>query len=611
MAMSGQVRTYEVDDGTYFYVNWSANTRTNDNINGNYDDISWTVNIHCRYRYDGDNSLQSYGMAIDNVDVYGGGLVGDKQPGDYELASGTTRIYHDNDGTKTINIRTSGWVFEGGVTSGSGDFTLDPINRYAITNSVTGSDIEGNFSVNYTKYLTTYKYKLRISVPNIVLLERINYDTNNETFTLSQATIESLYQRFTNTNTFDLGFAVETWSSDGNTKLSDGNEKIITAKITGATPVFEDFDFNDINTTTLALTGNSKYNVNGYSTIRATISTVNKSVAQKGATMVKYRFIIGETTQEEPYSSNSTVNIDIPNSSIGEYKVYAIDSRGNSTLVTKVSEKNIDYQSVYLNPNSSYVERDDGGIGENVTLHLSGTIWNNTFGAETNSITLVKYEFKKTNEDDTHWVTGPTTITPTISDDRISFNGQIGGDGVGYTFDVQKSYNFRITISDVLSTSIIDLVPLSSGTPNISLNREGVGIMCDYNTTLGGLLQVGGKIIDGGKVIWTNTSPTSSFAAQTINLDESLSNYDMYEIIFKLATNMNRVLSTGQIPVGKGTILNYITKNPKYRFTEEYVSGDSIAFEDCNSLNAIGSSTIENTSIVPLYVIAYKTGLIS
>ena len=611
MAMSGQVRTYEVDDGTYFYVNWSANTRTNDNINGNYDDISWTVNIHCRYRYDGDNSLQSYGMAIDNVDVYGGGLVGDKQPGDYELASGTTRIYHDNDGTKTINIRTSGWVFEGGVTSGSGDFTLDPINRYAITNSVTGSDIEGNFSVNYTKYLSTYKYKLRISVPNIVLLERINYDTNNETFTLSQATIESLYQRFTNTNTFDLGFAVETWSSDGNTKLSDGNEKIITAKITGATPVFEDFDFNDINTTTLALTGNSKYNVNGYSTIRATISTVNKAVAQKGATMVKYRFIIGETTQEEPYSSNSTVNIDIPNSSIGEYKVYAIDSRGNSTLVTKVSEKNIDYQSVYLNPNSSYVERDDGGIGENVTLHLSGTIWNNTFGAETNSITLVKYEFKKTNEDDTHWVTGPTTITPTISDDRISFNGQIGGDGVGYTFDIQKSYNFRITVADELSTFTIDLVPLSSGTPNISLNREGVGIMCDYNTTLGGLLQVGGKIIDGGKVIWTNTSPTSSFAAQTINLDESLSNYDMYEIIFKLATNMNRVLSTGQIPVGKGTILNYITKNPKYRFTEEYVSGDSIAFEDCNSLNAIGSSTIENTSIVPLYVIAYKTGLIS
>ena len=605
---SGQVRTYEVDDGTYFYLNWQIGRQ---DTSGNYTDINWQCYIHCQWNYYGERSLQSYGANIDGEDVYGGGYVGDKSPGDYLLADGTKRVYHNQDGTKTVLMRLAGLVYEGGETSGELGFTLPTIPRNAVTNSVSGSDIEENFSVNYTKYLSSYKYKLRISVPDVVLLERINYDTSNAVFTLTQETIESLYERFTNTNTFNLGFAVETWSSDGNTKISDGNEQIITAKITGATPVFEDFDFNDVNDTTLALTGNSKYNVNGYSTIRATISTTNKAIAQKGATMVKYRFIIGDTTREENYSDNSAVNIDIDNASTGEYKVYAIDSRGNSTLVTKLSTKNIEYQSVYLNATSSYVERDDGGIGENVTLHLSGTIWNNTFGVQTNSITLAKYEFKKTNEDDTHWVEGPTTINPTIADDKITFDGQIGGDGVGYTFDIQKSYNFRVTISDALSTYVVNLTPLSSGTPNISLNREGVGIMCDYNTTLGGLLQVGGKVIDGGKVIWTNTSPTSSFAAQTINLDESLSNYDMYEIIFKLATNMNRVLSTGQIPVGKGTILNYITRNPKFRFTEEYVSGNSIAFEDCNSLNAIGSSTIENTSIVPLYVIAYKTGLIS
>jgi hypothetical protein len=33
--------------------------------------------------------------------------------------------------------------------------------------------------------------------------------------------------------------------------------------------------------------------------------------------------------------------------------------------------------------------------------------------------------------------------------------------------------------------------------PNISLADNGVGIMCDYDETLGGDLQVGGKILDG------------------------------------------------------------------------------------------------------------------
>jgi hypothetical protein len=101
---------------------------------------------------------------------------------------------------------------------------LTNISRYAVTNSVAGSNIEENFSVNYTKYVN-YTYKLRISRPRIEALETINYPTSGTIFKLSKATIERLFDVYPNTNTFDLGFAIETW--DGNTMLSAGNEKII------------------------------------------------------------------------------------------------------------------------------------------------------------------------------------------------------------------------------------------------------------------------------------------------------------------------------------------------------------------------------------------------
>ena len=113
----------------------------------------------------------------------------------------------------------------------------------------------------------------------------------------------------------------------------------------------------------------------------------------------------------------------------------------------------------------------------------------------------------------------------------------------------------------------------------------------------------------GGAILWTNSNPTSSFDTQTINLSESLANYDMYEIIFRLSTAMVRAKTTGKIPVGQGTILDFIAVYPKYRYTGESVTGSTILFGNCNSLNAIGSSVVENTSIVPLYVLGYKTGL--
>jgi len=406
-------------------------------------------------------------------------------------------IPHNQDGSKTVswswNCDTGTYIL--GNIGDSGNQPLTKINR-TITNSVSGTDIDGNFSVNYTKMTgVDYTYKLRISLPYIVELEKIPYNTSDTTFTLSQATISSLYSRYTTVNSFDLGFAVETWSSDGQTQISDGNEVIITARITGADPIFTDFDFEDINSTTVALTGDNTINVNNYSNIQITISNQDKAIAQKGATMVKYRIIVGTQTLDLNYS-DSSISTTINNCMSGTYEIYAIDSRGNSTLVRKFASSVKDYTPLVRDTNYS-VARDNGGIGGNVTLTYSGSIWNDSFGSVSNDFDTATYYIKKT--DSSTWVDWdslgitPTDITPTITNNTFSFSGQIRSDNLDTTWDLDSSYDIKIILEDKLSNVEFEIV-LASAIPNISLSRNGVGIMCDYDEALGGDLQVGGKL---------------------------------------------------------------------------------------------------------------------
>ena len=406
-------------------------------------------------------------------------------------------IQHNDDGSKTVgwswNCNTETQVL--GNIGDSGNVVLTKINR-TTTVSVNGTDIDGNFSVNYSKYTTeSYQYKLRISLPYIILLERIDYNTSGEIFTLSQETIESLYNRYTTTNSFDLGFAVETWSSDGQTKLSEGNEVIIQARITGADPIFTDFNFQDTNSTVVALTGNNKINVNGYSNMQILIPVSDKAEAQKGASMVKYRVVVGNKTEDIAYSSSSQVNTTINNCVGGVYEVYAIDSRGNSTLVRKQADSVKEYTPL-VRDTGFKIERDDGGVGVNAKLTFSGTIWNSSFGSVSNNFTSAKYYLKKT--DSSTWIdlgSSMTDITPTITNNTYSYSHDIRSDNPDTTWDLQSSYDIKVVLEDELSSVEFQTVLLSA-VPNISLSNNGVGIMCDYDETLGGALQVAGKKIE-------------------------------------------------------------------------------------------------------------------
>lgn len=165
----------------------------------------------------------------------------------------------------------------------------------------------------------------------------------------------------------------------------------------------------------------------------------------------------------------------------------------------------------------------------------------------------------------------------------------VTGDGKSY---IDYGEN-RIPIAGTPDTQMSDI---SRNTVENNVIKDYVDDKIDTVNTAIGVLQ--------GEIIWTNSSPTSNFPAQTINLNESLDNYDMYEILFRQSTTAGRIMTTGKIPVGYGTILNWNANAFYYRATGTTVSGSTITFEDGKN-----GATTANGYTVPLYVIGYKTGL--
>lgn len=406
-------------------------------------------------------------------------------------------VAHYNDGIGYCYLEAyvngpSGTSLSGLTVTAKDSVLLDKIARFATVTEVSNFTDEENPIINFTNP-AGFDIRLRISVgtdTELIVRDKVT-KVGPYTFELTESERNLLRAKTPNNNELTVKMVVDTYI-DGTIQNNSFVERKMT--IVNANPTFSNFDFEDINATTLALTGNAKYNINGYSTIKAKISTTNKATAKKSATMSKYRFAIGDLSKDINYSSTAEVSGSIEKAPVGTYNLYAIDSRNNSTLVTKLAQKVIEYSPLYIDRQNTYVSRDDGGVGGDVALTFSGYIWNNSFGAKNNSIKSASYRFKKTTSSE--WITGTTNITPTISGNKFSFSALVRSNNADYTFDLSSSYDFEITIADQLSSDTFKLTPLGSAIPNLALADTGVGIMGAYDESVGGLLQVGGQRID-------------------------------------------------------------------------------------------------------------------
>lgn len=315
--------------------------------------------------------------------------------------------------------------------------------------------------------------------------------TTNTSYTWSAAQILSMLQYIKTSNSSSIKIGIITY---GNAEYY--SEKVGTLNVVNSNPIFSNFTYQDTNNATTALTGNNQIIIKGYSNVKGIISTANKAIAQNSATMSKYRFIIGDIQKEANYSSDSEVGITISKANNNVFNMYAIDSRGNSTLKTISPRTYKAYSNI--NIKSAVAQRQNNGIGSSVVLTFAGDIWNNSFGSVQNEITSCIYKYKKTNSNT--WLTGKTNIMPEVKGQSYSKSVLIKGDKGAEGFEVNSSYNVQIIIKDKLSTYTYELL-IGTGTPGIAITAKGIAFFNMYDEQLGGAIQITGDLYVNGKKI--------------------------------------------------------------------------------------------------------------
>lgn len=439
------------------------------------------------------------------------------------ITSGEGTITHNEDGTKSLtlssNVSISGMGMYGSL---SGDVILPTINRYAKTTEVTGTTVstdvynpESTFKVKYTKYIDTYKYKLRVDLINgstTTTLETVDYNTSNANYNMSSTAKTAMYNGTTTTNDFKLGFAVETYNSAGTTKLSSGNTKQVNCKLQSANPTFSTISFDEATTangglgTLIGSSANAVKVVKNYSTIDVTITSANKAVGNKGASIVRYEATSGTKSATANYSSDSTVTIRVKDVDGSSLVVRAIDSRGNSTAITKNS--NSGFTVVTYNPvkKTTYTVARQDDVSETVKLAFTGT-FTATVNSVTNSLSVKKYRYRKVGA--SSWTNGGTTLSPTTSSNNITIaSTSIKGDTTN-GFDQNYSYEVQLQLADKIMNAkgsnyyYQESITIGAGSPALAFSGNSLGIGMPYDESTGGRIQINKnvKVYDGSNFI--------------------------------------------------------------------------------------------------------------
>ena len=110
------------------------------------------------------------------------------------------------------------------------------------------------------------------------------------------------------------------------------------------------------------------------------------------------------------------------------------------------------------------------------------------------------------------------------------------------------------------------------------------------------------------KVLWTNTTPTSTFASQTITLNDDISNYQYYEILSIGGQELpNALYSTGRLSTEKSQTRISVLRQ-YLGFRDVTINGTSVTIGDYGQMNTYGNATLttNNTVCLPYKILGYK-----
>lgn len=317
-----------------------------------------------------------------------------------------------------------------------------------LASAVGASDafIDSVSTITVTKYNSAYYHSLQYSFGTLSGYITSSGEIQTTEVKLSNTSVpfyvpETFYAQIPNSSTGKCTITCRTYSSSSSATVLGAPTQCTFTVTAGSVPIASG-SVADVNSTTIALTGDPMKLIRYKSTAKATIT----AKASHSAT------IVSKYINEHKISENSYFFYNCSESSF-VFKV--TDSRGRSNKETKTPTI-VPYIRLTVNPLIFRVSP----TGSTVSMTLSGDYYNGSFGAAHNTLT-VAFRYKERGGSYSVWETIDSTKIVTGTRGYTS-DGEIE---LGNNFDYSKEYVFEVKATDGTSNRILSTITKQISVP--------------------------------------------------------------------------------------------------------------------------------------------------
>ena len=400
--------------------------------------ISWKLILEAEnYGLINSSVSKRWNVTVNGTNYTGTNTIGISNNSKKTLASGTTTIKHNANGTKSFSYSFSqvfGITFMGssvGTISGNGTGTLDNIPRQATIISAVNFTDEENPTITYSNPAGSAVSALEacISLTGAaadVPYRAISKTGTSYTFNLTDAERKTLREALKLGKSRSVRFYVRTTIQG--TQFLNYLSKTLT--IVNANPTLNP-TYEDIDAATISLTGNKNKFIKYYSNL----SYAAGASAKKEADIKEYKAVLGSST----LTTATGTFYNIENNSL---TISVLDSRGNTNSVTKTLDM-INYVKLTLNVTAKATVVNS--VNGELKITAKGNYFNGSFGAVSNALTL-EYRNKVNGGDYSAW----TALTATLSGNSYNAEKVLTG------FSYLDTHTIEVRVADKLTAAVGD-----------------------------------------------------------------------------------------------------------------------------------------------------------
>ena len=553
---------------------WSQSSQS---IANNNSVVSWSLQLIASGGSISSSASKSWSIAVNGTNYSGTNTVGISSGNTKTLASGTTTIAHNADGTKSFSFSFSqqfdisysgvGWI---GTKSGSGSGTLTTIPRTSSVSS-TNANIGENIKITINRASSSFTHTLTYAFNSLSGTIATKTSSTSVSWTLPT----SFYAQIPNSKSSWGRVICDTYS--GSTKIGssecrfDVYVKESTNKPTISATVV------DSNSTTKALTGDENKLIKYYSTAKFSLTGSAKNSATVKSLTSTYN---GNTASK---ANATSWNDQYSNATQASYVFGVQDSRGYSNSVT-VTKTLINYVKITCSLSVS-----NPTASGNCTLTIKGNYFNGSFGSTSNTLTV---QYKK---NDGSW----TNATATKSNN--TYTATVNLTGLDYT----QTFTFQARATDKLATATTASKTVKS-TPifdwgsdtfhfHVPVYVKGHTLACE-NSDASKHIAIG----TGGTDVYIHNSASQGYLQMRDNGDLDYNNYSVFHN-GNCTTSADSICRTWRYPNGMQISVVKVYGTWKIEtawgsvYSSPWISGQSfnIAFSEAPkvTINAYNAST--------------------